>query len=124
MIRIAKFANGKNMQLIQSGPGGIVVEAFTGLFTVFISAKVIVLYKFSLNSGPLYAILREKANFTDRHVHVFSIFVNKLSDCTVFDERKRQNSEEKGKNTKQSFAVHVLPLCAIDEAGKINRLPK
>ena len=29
------------MQLIQSGPGGIVVEAFTGLFSVFESAKVI-----------------------------------------------------------------------------------
>ena len=48
MIRIAKFANGKNMQLIQSGPGGIVVEALTGLFTVFESAEVIVLCKFSL----------------------------------------------------------------------------
>ena len=70
MIRIAKFANGKNMQLVQSGPGGIVVESFTGLFTVFVSAKVIVLCKFSLKSGPLYAILREKANFTDRHKHV------------------------------------------------------
>ena len=66
------------MQLIQSGPGGIVVEAFTGLFTVFEFAKVIVRYKFSLNSVPLYAILRERANFADRHVHVFSIFVNKL----------------------------------------------
>ena len=73
MIRIAKFANGKNMQLIQSGPGGIVVEALTGLFTVFESAEVIVLCKFSLKSGPLYAILREKANCTDRHVHVFCI---------------------------------------------------
>ena len=40
MIRIAKFANGKNMQLMQSGPGGIVVEAFTGSFSVFKSAKV------------------------------------------------------------------------------------
>ena len=28
------------MQLIQSGPSGIVVEAFTGLFSVFESAKV------------------------------------------------------------------------------------
>ena len=65
MIRIAKFANGKNMQLMQSGPGGIVVEAFTGFFSVFESAKVIVLCKFSLKSGPLYAILREKTNFTD-----------------------------------------------------------
>ena len=53
MIRIAKFANGKNMQLIQSGPGGIVVEAFTGLFTVFESVKVIVLCKFSLKYGHL-----------------------------------------------------------------------
>ena len=64
--------------MIQSGPGGIVVEAFTGLFTVFASAKNIVLCKFSLKFGPFYAILREKANFTDRHKHVFSIFVNKL----------------------------------------------
>ena len=80
IIRIAKFANGKNMQLIQSGPGGIVVEAFTGLFTVFVSAKAIALCKFSLKSGPLYAILREKANCTDRHVHVFLHFVNKLSN--------------------------------------------
>ena len=40
MIRIAKFGNGKNTQLIQSGLGGIVVEAFTGLFSVFESTKV------------------------------------------------------------------------------------
>ena len=60
MIRIAKFANGKNMQLMQSGPGGIVVEAFTGFFSVFESAKDIVLCKFALKSGPLYAILRER----------------------------------------------------------------
>ena len=56
--------------MIQSGPGGIVVEAFTGLFSVFESEKVIVLCKFSLKSGLLQAILREKANFTDRHKHV------------------------------------------------------
>ena len=53
MIRIAKFANGKNMQLMQSGPGGIVVEAFTGFFSVFESAKDIVLCKFSLKYGHL-----------------------------------------------------------------------
>ena len=43
-----------------------------------------------------------------------------------FDERKLQRSEEKGKNAKQSFASHVLSLllCAIDEVGKINRLPR
>ena len=41
------------MQLIQSGPGGIVVEAFTGLFTVFEFVKVIVLCKFSLKYGHL-----------------------------------------------------------------------
>ena len=34
MIRIAK------LQMIQSGPGGIVVKAFTGLLSVFESAKV------------------------------------------------------------------------------------
>ena len=77
MIRIAKFANGKNMQLIQSGPGGIVVEALTGLFT-FLNPRKLFCFANFLLSGPLYAILREKANFTDRHVHVFSIFVNKL----------------------------------------------
>ena len=61
MIRIAKFANGKNMQLIQSGPGEIVVEAFTGLFTVFESAKVIiVLCKFSLKSGPFICNIKGK----------------------------------------------------------------
>ena len=66
MIRIAKFANGKNMQLMQSGPGGIVVEAFTGFFLFLNPRKlIIVLCKFSLKSGPLYAILREKTNFTD-----------------------------------------------------------
>ena len=44
----------------------------------------------------------------------------------LFDERKLQNSEGKGKNAKQSFASHVLflILCAIDEVGKINRLPR
>ena len=39
MIRIAKFANERNLQMIQSGPGGIVVEAFTGLLSVCASAK-------------------------------------------------------------------------------------
>ena len=41
------------MQMIQSGPGGIVVEAFIGLFSVCESAKVIVLCKFPLKYGPL-----------------------------------------------------------------------
>ena len=75
----------RNLQMIQSGLGGIVVETFTGLFSVFESAKVIVLCKFSLKSGPG----KRRILQTDRHVHVFSIFVNKLSNCTVFDERKR-----------------------------------
>ena len=52
MIRIAKFASGENMKLIQSGPGGIVLEAFTGLFSVFESAKVIVFCNFLLNLDP------------------------------------------------------------------------
>ena len=39
MIRIAKFANEKKSAMIQSGPGGVVVEAFTGLFSVCESAK-------------------------------------------------------------------------------------
>ena len=50
MIRIAKFANGKNMQLIQSGPGGIVVEAFTGLFTLFLNPRKLLCFaNFPLN---------------------------------------------------------------------------
>ena len=65
----------------------------------------------------------------DKHVHVLSIFVKKRKTIQLyycFDERKLQNSEGKGKNAKQSFASHVLSLllCAIDEVGKINRLPR
>ena len=41
------------MQLIQSGPGGIVVEAFTGLFSVFlIRESYSVLCNFLLNLDP------------------------------------------------------------------------
>ena len=62
----------------------------------------------------------------DKHVQVLSIFVKKAIQLCCFDERKLQNSEGKGKNAKQSFASHVLSLilCAIDEVGKINRLPR
>ena len=52
---------------------------------------------------------------------------NKTIQLYCFDERNlQQNSEGKGKNAKQSFASHVLSLllCAIDEVGKINRLPR
>ena len=95
------------------------------LFSVCESAKAIVFLKFPLKSGPSYAIVREKTNFTDGHVHVLSIFVKKKTiQLYCFDERKLQNSEGKGKNAKQSFASHALSLllCAIDEVGKINRL--
>ena len=94
------------------------------LFSVCESAKAIVFLKFPLKSGPSYAIVREKTNFTDRHVHVLSIFVKETIQLYCFDERKLQNSKGKGENAKQSFASHVLSLllCAIDEVGKINRL--
>ena len=52
---------------------------------------------------------------------------NKTIQLYCFDERKlQQNSEGKGKNAKQSFASYVLSLllCAMDEEGKINRLPR
>ena len=100
--------------------------SFTGLFSVCESAKAIVFLKFPLKSGPSYAIVTEKTNFTDKHVQVLSIFVKETIQLCCFDERKLQNSEGKGKNAKQSFASHVLSLllCAIDEEGKINRLPR
>ena len=79
------------------------------LFSVCESAKAIVFLKFPLKSGPSYAIVREKTNFTDRHVHVLSIFVKETIQLYCFDERKLQNSEGKGKNAKQSFASHVVP---------------
>ena len=40
--------------------------SFTGLFSVCESAKAIVFLKFPLKSGPSYAIVREKTNFTDK----------------------------------------------------------
>ena len=70
--------------MIQSGPGGVFVEAFTGLFSVCESAKAIVLLKFPLKSGPSCAIVKEKTNFTDRHVHVLSIFVKKNYSVVLF----------------------------------------
>ena len=72
--------------------------SFTGLFSVCESAKAIVFLKFPLKSGPSYAIVREKTNFTDGHVHVLSIFVKKKKTIQLycFDERKLQNSEGKG----------------------------
>ena len=88
--------------------------SFTGLFSVCESAKAIVFLKFLLKSGPSYAIVREKTNFTDRHVHVLNIFVKKKTiQLYCFDERKLQNSEGKGKNAKQSFASHVLSLPSV-----------
>ena len=83
------------------------------LFSVCESAKTILFLKFPLKSGPSYAIVREKTNFTDRHVHVLSIFVKETIQLYCFDERKLQNSEGKGKNAKQSFASHVLSLLTV-----------
>ena len=101
---------------------------FYGFVFVCEPLKAIVFLKFPLKSGPSYAIVKEKMKFTDRHVHVLSIFVKKKKTIQLycFDERKLQRSEEKGKNAKQSFASHVLSLllCAIDEVGKINRFPR
>ena len=56
----------------------------------------------------------------------FNLSCKKTIQLCCFDEMKLQNSEGKGKNAKQSFASHVLSLilCAIDEVGKINRLPR
>ena len=69
--------------MIQSGLGGIVVEAFTGQFSVVESAKVLSIF-------------------------VNKIFVNKtvlyLTRENVRTARKRE------KNAKQSFAAHVLSL--------------
>ena len=102
--------------------------SFTGLFSVCESAKAIVFLKFPLKSGPSYAIVREKTNFTDGHVHVLSIFVKKkkLFSCTVLTRENCKTARERGKNAKQSFASRVLSLllCAIDEVGKIKRLPR
>ena len=93
------------MQLIQSGPGGIVVEALTGLFTVFESAEVIVLCKFSL-IWTLVCNIKGKGEFYRQTRTPFKhIFVKKkkLFNCAVFDERKRQNTEDKGKTHKAKF---------------------
>ena len=103
--------------------------SFTGLFSVCESAKAIVFLKFPLKSGPSYAIVREKTNFTDGHVHVLSIFVKKKNYSVVLAVLTRENcktARERGKNAKQSFASRVLSLllCAIDEVGKINRFPR
>ena len=63
------------MQLMQSGPSGIVVEAFTGLFSVFESAKAIVLCKFPLAYGPLLANIKGKEEFLKTGtVHVLTNF--------------------------------------------------
>ena len=49
----------------------------------------------------------------------------KLFSCTVLTRENCKTAME-GENAKQSFASHVLSLilCAIDEVGKINRLPR
>ena len=59
----------------------------------------------------------------------FKHFCKKKRKKTIplycFDERKLQNSEGKGKMlSKVSLHMYSLILCAIDEVGKINRLPR
>ena len=78
MIRIAKFANGKNMQLIYNQVPAELLWKLLQVCLLFLNPRKLLCFANFLLSGPLYAILREKANFTDRHVHVFIIFVNKL----------------------------------------------
>ena len=120
MTRIAKFAKGKKIcNWYNQVPAELLWKLLQVCFLFLNPRKlIIVLCKFS----------REKTNFTDwQNVHDFSIFVNKLSNCTVFDKRKRENSEEKGKKCKTKFrrtCIVPMPLYAIDEAGKINRLPR
>ena len=47
------------MKEIETGPGEIVVKAFTGLFSVCESTKAIAFWKFPLKSGLLQAVLEE-----------------------------------------------------------------
>ena len=99
------------------------------VFCLWIRESYCIPQKFPLKSGPSYAIVTEKTNFTDGHVHVLSIFVKKkkkLFSCTVLTRENCKTARERGKNAKQSFASHVLSLLlwAIDEVGKINRLPR
>ena len=78
-----------------------------GLFSVCESAKTIVFLKFPLKSGPSYAILSEKTNFTDRHVDVLSIFVKKkLFSCTVLTRENYKTARERGKMLSK-FSLHM-----------------
>ena len=58
--------------------------------------KAIVFLKFPLKYGPSYAIVREKTNFTDRHVHGISI-KKKLFSCTVLTRENCKAARERGK---------------------------
>ena len=85
------------------------------LFSVCESAKAIVFLKFPLKSGPSYAIVREKTNFTDGHVHVLSIFVKKkkLFSCTVLTRENCKTARERGKMlSKVSLHMHCPYSCA------------
>ena len=102
--------------------------SFTGLFSVCESAKAIVFLKFPLKSGPSYAIVREKTDFTNRHVHVLSIFVQKkkLFSCAVLTREHCKTARERGKMlSKVSLHMYCPYSCApSSEVGKINRLPR
>ena len=127
MIRIAKFANGKKHATDTIRSRWNCCGSFYRFVFLFLNPrKLFSALQFPLKSGPLYAILMERRVLQTDTYTFLAFFVNKLFSGTVFDERKRQNSEEKGKKCKEKFrrtCIVLTPLYAIDEAGKTNCLP-
>ena len=87
---------------------------FYGFVFVCEPLKAIVFLKFPLKSGPSYAIVKEKTNFTDRHVHVLSIFVKKkLFNCTVLTRENCKGARKRGKMlSKVSLHMYCPYSCA------------
>ena len=88
--------------------------SFTVLFSICESAKATVFLKCPLKSGPSYAIVREKTDFTNRHVHVLSIFVKKkLFSSAVLTRENYKTARETGKMlSKVSLHMYCPYSCA------------
>ena len=107
--------------MIQSGPGGVVVKLLQVCFLFVNPRKILHSKNFLLNLDP-YKQYQKNRRILQTRTSFKHIFVKKLSNCTVFDERKRQNSKDKGKTYKAKFHHRTRIVLARHRRSGVNQL--
>ena len=107
--------------MIQSGPGGVVVKLLQVCFLFVNPRKILHSKNFLLNLDP-YKQYQKNRRILQTRTSFKHIFVKKLSNCTVFDERKRQNSKDKGKTYKAKFHHRTRIVLVRHRRSGVNQL--